>query len=90
MGSESTTQKTGVRLAGAAWPVGRKSPCERRGWSDRCARIDSEPQLWSYFAGNALSVSGTWFQNRAASLLVYRLTHSAFLLGVLTSASSRR
>jgi MFS family permease len=36
-----------------------------------------------YFAGNALSASGTWFQNLAASLLVYRLTHSAFLLGVL-------
>ena len=36
-----------------------------------------------YFAGNALSVSGTWFQNLAGALLVYRLTHSAFLLGVL-------
>ena len=36
-----------------------------------------------YFAGNALSASGTWFQNLAASLLVFRLTHSAFLLGVL-------
>ena len=29
------------------------------------------------------SASGTWFQNLAAALLVYRLTHSAFLLGVL-------
>ena len=36
-----------------------------------------------YFAGNVLSASGTWFQNLAAALLVYRLTHSAFLLGVL-------
>ena len=36
-----------------------------------------------YFAGNALSASGTWFQNLASALLVYRLTHSAFLLGVL-------
>jgi MFS family permease len=36
-----------------------------------------------YFAGNALSASGTWFQNLAAALLVYRLTHSAFLLGLL-------
>jgi MFS family permease len=36
-----------------------------------------------YFAGNALSASGTWFQNLASSLLIYRLTHSAFLLGVL-------
>jgi MFS family permease len=36
-----------------------------------------------YFAGNALSASGTWFQNLAGALLVYRLTHSEFLLGVL-------
>jgi MFS family permease len=36
-----------------------------------------------YFVGNAASASGTWFQNLAAALLVYRLTHSAFLLGVL-------
>jgi len=36
-----------------------------------------------YFFGNALSASGTWFQNLAASLLVFRLTHSALLLGVL-------
>jgi MFS family permease len=36
-----------------------------------------------YFVGNALSASGTWFQNLAAALLVYRQTHSAVLLGVL-------
>ncbi len=44
--------------------------------------------LWSrnfgpYFLGNATSASGTWFQNLAASLLVFRLTHSVFLLGIL-------
>src|SRR5919199_2209394 len=36
-----------------------------------------------YFVGNALSASGTWFQNLASALLVWRLTHSTFLLGVL-------
>jgi MFS family permease len=36
-----------------------------------------------YFAGNAASASGTWFQNLAASILVFRLTHSPLLLGVL-------
>ena len=46
------------------------------------ARRDFGP----YFVGNALSASGTWFQNLAASLLVYRLTHSALLLGVLNFA----
>ncbi|MEN3341338.1 MAG: hypothetical protein V7644_742 [Actinomycetota bacterium] len=36
-----------------------------------------------YFLGNAASASGTWFQNLASGLLIFRLTHSAFLLGVL-------
>src|SRR3954466_8471324 len=36
-----------------------------------------------YFVGNALSASGTWFQNLAGSLLVYRQTHSELFLGVL-------
>jgi MFS family permease len=36
-----------------------------------------------YFVGNAASASGTWFHNLAASLLVYRLTGSELLLGVL-------
>ena len=40
-----------------------------------------------YFLGNASSASGTWFQNLAASLFVYRHTHSPFLLGVLQFAT---
>lgn len=36
-----------------------------------------------YLAGNLASNCGTWFQTLAQSLLVYRLTHSAFLLGVV-------
>jgi len=36
-----------------------------------------------YFVGSALSSSGTWFHGLAASLLVYRLTGSELLLGVL-------
>jgi MFS family permease len=36
-----------------------------------------------FFAGNALSNCGTWFQTLAQSLLIYRLTHSAFLLGLV-------
>ena len=38
-----------------------------------------------YFVGNAASASGTWFQNLAAAILVYRLTHSALYLGVLNA-----
>jgi MFS family permease len=38
-----------------------------------------------YFVGNAMSASGTWFQNLAASVYLYQLTHSALLLGVLNA-----
>ena len=46
-------------------------------------RLVRQRDFGPYFAGNALSASGTWFQNLAAALLVYRLTGSALLLGVL-------
>jgi len=46
-------------------------------------RLIRDRNFAPYFVGNASSASGTWFQNLAASLLIYRLTHSAFLLGVL-------
>src|ERR687895_319042 len=39
--------------------------------------------FWPYFTGNLLSNAGTWFQNIAAVLLVYRLTRSPFLVGVV-------
>ena len=53
-------------------------------------RVLRQRDFGPYFVGNASSASGTWFQNLAASLLVYRLTHSAFLLGVLNFAHSSR
>ena len=46
-------------------------------------RLMADRQFGPYFVGNALSASGTWFQTLASALLVYRLTGSAFLLGVL-------
>jgi predicted MFS family arabinose efflux permease len=46
-------------------------------------RLIRDRNFAPYFFGNAASASGTWFQNLAAALLVYRLTHSPFLLGVL-------
>src|SRR3954470_23998798 len=39
-----------------------------------------------FFAGNLLSNCGTWFQNIAQSLLIYRLTGSAFMVGVVNFA----
>jgi MFS family permease len=42
--------------------------------------------FWPYFAGNLLSNCGTWFQNIAQAILVYRLTGSTFLVGVVNFA----
>lgn len=42
--------------------------------------------FWPYFAGNLLSNCGTWFQNIAQAILVYRLTRSTFLVGVVNFA----
>jgi MFS family permease len=49
-------------------------------------RVATKRNFGPYFLGNALAASGGWFQNLAASLLIYRLTGSAFLLGVLNFA----
>lgn len=46
-------------------------------------RLIGDRNFGPYFFGNAASASGTWFQNLAAAILIYRLTHSVFLLGVL-------
>ena len=34
-----------------------------------------------YLVGNMLSTTGTWFQTLAQALLIYRMTHSTFLVG---------
>ena len=36
-----------------------------------------------YFSGQAISLIGTWMQRMAVSWLVYTLTHSAFMLGLV-------
>src|SRR5437763_7154391 len=36
-----------------------------------------------FFAGQGISLIGTWIQQLALSWLIYRLTHSAFLLGLV-------
>jgi Transmembrane secretion effector len=37
-----------------------------------------------FFAGQTISVIGTWMTKLATSWLVYRMTHSALLLGVVS------
>jgi len=47
-------------------------------------RVATSRNFGPYFLGNAVSASGSWFQNLAASVLVFELTHSPFLLGVVS------
>jgi MFS family permease len=49
-------------------------------------RVLARRNFWPYFAGNLFSNCGTWFQNIAQALLVYRLTGSTFLVGVVNFA----
>lgn len=44
------------------------------------------PNFRLYFAGQTTSLIGTWMTRVATSWLVYRLTHSALLLGVVSFA----
>jgi MFS family permease len=46
-------------------------------------RVMLRRNFFPYFVGNLVSNSGTWFQNIASVLLVYRLTGSSFLVGVV-------
>ena len=37
-----------------------------------------------FFVGQSISLIGSWIQNIAMSLLIYTLTKSAFLMGIIT------
>jgi MFS family permease len=58
----------------------------RRGSSALSVGLIFDRNFGPYFVGNFLSNSGTWLQTLAQSVLVYRLTGSAFLLGVVNFA----
>src|SRR3989442_3657135 len=49
-------------------------------------RLLGDRNFAPYFVGNLLSNCGTWFQNIAQALLVYRLTRATFLVGVVNFA----
>jgi MFS family permease len=46
-------------------------------------RVMLRRNFFPYFVGNLVSNSGTWFQNLAQVILVYRLTGSPFLVGMV-------
>jgi len=55
--------------------------------SGETAVLLRDPNFRPYLVGNMLSTTGTRFQTLAQAILVYRLTHSTFLLGVVGFAS---
>jgi O-antigen ligase len=64
----------------------QRQPVRRTGPRAALSLIASR-NFGPYFAGNALSATGTWFQALAAQLLIWRQTHSGLLLGVLAFAT---
>ena len=57
-----------------------------RGGPGAVGRLLRHRNFGPYFVGNACSASGAWFQNLASAVLIYQLTHSTVLLGVLQFA----
>ena len=60
---------------------------ETTGWK-RTIRALQSRNYRLYFGGQGISLIGTWMQRIAMSWLVYRLTDSAFMLGLIGFASS--
>lgn len=46
-------------------------------------RALSYPNFRLYFSGQAISLIGTWMQRMAVSWLVFQMTHSEFMLGLV-------
>jgi len=56
-------------------------------WNSRIPRVFRHYNYRLFFAGQLVTLLGTWVQSVALAWLVYRLTHSAFLLGLVTFCS---
>jgi MFS family permease len=67
----------------------RRTVILRRYAADRTASwrvLQSSAQFRGYFLGSTFSNLGTWLQNTAQLLLVYRLTHSPLDIAIVTGA----
>jgi MFS family permease len=62
-------------------------PSSPSAWESWTPRVFRHHNYRLFFAGQLVTLLGTWIQSVALSWLVYRLTHSAFLLGLVTFAS---
>jgi MFS family permease len=56
-------------------------------WLARLPHVFHHRNYRLFFAGQSVTLLGAWVQTVALSWLVYRLTHSVFLLGVVTFVS---
>ena len=56
-------------------------------WNSWIPRVFRHHNYRLFSAGQLITLLGTWIQSVALSWLVYRLTHSAFLLGLVTFAA---
>jgi len=56
-------------------------------WLKRMPRVFRHRNYRLFFAGQAVTLIGTWVQTVALSWLVYRLSHSVFLLGLVSFVS---
>jgi MFS family permease len=56
-------------------------------WLSRAPRVFRHYNYRLFFAGQLVTLLGTWIQSVALSWLVYRLTHSTILLGVVSFVS---
>jgi MFS family permease len=82
MGGERTVQQVRFVLRPGAWPCGRdiNSVPSRHLWLPPALE---KPRVRTYALGHGISVLGHWVQATALSWLVYRLTDSVFMLGVM-------
>jgi len=59
-------------------------------WLARVPRVFPALQLPAVLRRQLVTLLGTWIQSVALAWLVYRLTHSLILLGVVPSCRKRR
>src|SRR5436305_1336154 len=70
-----------------AEPDSSAGPVANPAWVAYLPRAFQHRNYRLFFAGQSLTLLGSWVQTVALSWLVYRLTHSVFLLGLVTFVS---
>src|SRR5690349_18127378 len=84
----SITNRSRTCRSIVVWRTSSRSRAERISMAERRSSLRAlkHGDFAVYFVGNLLSNCGTWFQNIALALLVYRLTKSPFWVGAVNFA----